>query len=82
VDHHVAECDHEVTPLHSMTRSALASSVGGISMPSVFEIDDQLELGRLFNGQIAWVCSIQYLLHVIAHSVQDLSRRCAVADEP
>jgi hypothetical protein len=46
------------TPLHSMIWSGRASTVGGISMPSVFGLEiNQLKLGRLFDGQISWVCS-------------------------
>ena len=44
-----------MTVAHSITSSARASSVGGTSRPSalaVFEIDDQLELGRLQDRQV------------------------------
>ena len=40
---------------HSITSSARASSVGGTSRPSalaVFEVDDQLEFGRLHDRQV------------------------------
>jgi hypothetical protein len=73
VDRHAAECDRGVTPFHSMTLSGAgeqhrwdfnAERLRGLEIY-------QLKLGRLLHGQIAWVCSIQYLLHAIA-PLQDL----------
>jgi hypothetical protein len=48
--HTAAAQRDELAMLHSITSSARASSVGGTSMPSaLLEVDDQLELGRLYD---------------------------------
>src|SRR5262249_53728234 len=50
-----AEKRDELAPSHSMTSSAVESSVGGTVRPSalaLFEIDHQFEFGRLLHRQI------------------------------
>ena len=50
-----AEQRDELAPLHSITSSATASSVGGTVRPSIerrLRVDDQLELARLHDRQV------------------------------
>ena len=52
---HAAVKRDELAPIHSMTSSAMASSVGGTVRPSILAVwcvDDQLELARLHDGQV------------------------------
>ena len=55
-----AEQRDELAPApHSITSSARASSVGGILRPSALgglQVDDEIELGRLFDRQVGWLC--------------------------
>jgi hypothetical protein len=45
----------ERAPLHSITSSARASSIGGVDAERLggFEVDDELEFGRLLDRNIA-----------------------------
>src|SRR5262249_17830189 len=55
-----AEQRDELAPLHSITSSARASSIGGASRPSAFAAlvtDDKFKLCRLLNRPILRLCS-------------------------
>ena len=57
-----AEQRNELAPLHSITSSARASSVGGTSRPSILgglDVDDQLELGRLHDRQVSRLLTLE-----------------------
>jgi hypothetical protein len=54
-------------PHHSITSSARASSVAGISRPSalaVFKLIASSKLCRLLDWQISWLSALQYLVNV------------------
>src|SRR5262249_31705863 len=43
------------------------------------QIDDELELGRLFDGQLGWIRSLEYLVHIAscaAEEVDDVHAIC------
>jgi hypothetical protein len=50
--------DHLIRPLQERRRDRQTKSLGG------FEVDDQLELGRLFDGEVAWLGALEDPIHV------------------
>ena len=56
---------------YSITSSARARSVGGIVRPEhfgSFQVQDQFELGRLLNGQIAGLRALQDAVDVVGRA--------------
>ena len=65
-----AEQRDELAAFHSITSSARANSIGGMSSPSalaVLEIDDQLELCWLLNREIGGFGAFENLADIDAH---------------
>jgi hypothetical protein len=53
----------DITTIHPMTPSEGLRNRQGERFRS-FEVDDQLELGRLFDGEIGGLCAFQYFVGV------------------
>jgi hypothetical protein len=53
----------DITTIHPMTPSEGLRNREGERFRS-FEVDDQLELGRLFDGEIGGLCAFQYFVGV------------------
>ena len=73
--------------MHRSTASLFDHLVGecennsGITSPSAFavlEINDQLEFGRLLDGDIAWLCSFRILPNVVGSAGEKISLICSV----
>src|SRR5882672_3982634 len=50
--------------------------------PGRFQIDDQLERGRLLNGQIAWSLSFQDSVDIAGGALEQDGKICPIDDEP
>src|SRR5262249_47401856 len=58
--------DHLVGEREQLGRNVEAQHLGGL------EIDDQLELGRLLDGEVGGLGAFQYLVHVLRSASIDL----------
>src|SRR6266436_3978726 len=50
--------NHLIRPPQQRRRDRQAERLGRL------EVDDQLELGGLLDGQVAWLCALEDLVHV------------------
>jgi hypothetical protein len=60
---------------YSITSSTRARNAAENSAPrafAVFEIDDQIKLGRLLNRHVGWLRTTQDLVHIIAGASEKL----------
>ena len=70
---------------HSITSSALASSVGGTVRPSiraVLSVDDQLELGRLHDRQVRGLGALENAAGIDADLTLRIRNAGSVAHQP
>src|SRR5262245_41247149 len=70
---------------HLMTRSARASTFGGIVSADLlgrFQVDDELELLRLFHRQIGWLGTLEDFVHVCGRAAVQVGRVHAVRHKP
>ena len=70
---------------HSITSSARASSVGGISRPSALgslEVDDQFELGRLHHRQVGGLFALENATDIDCKLTVGIRHTRPVAHEP
>lgn len=68
-----------------MTRSALASTFGGIVRPDLLrriQIDDQLELLRLLHGKFSRLRSLQDSVHIGGYAPVDVHEVRPIGHEP
>ena len=70
---------------YSITSSAMASSRGGMSRPSILggrEVNDQLELGRLLDGQVRRIGTVEDTSGIDPDLTIHIDEAGAVAHEP
>ena len=80
-----AEQRDERAPFHSITSSAVASSVGGTVRPSilaVLRVDDQLELGRLHDRQVRGLGALEDAAAIDADLTTRIRQARSVAHQP
>jgi len=69
---------------HSITSSARESSEGGTVRPSacLFQVDQQFELGRLFDREIRGLDAAQYAIDITGTAPRQIDIAGAVGDQP